>query len=75
MAGCMTKIRQTPEAPFRESARAVDLTTADIIVSVGRGIGEKEMIPVAEELARDKTIHHRRESRSQSAHAAARLRS
>ena len=28
-------IRQKPEAPFRESARAVDLTAAEIIVSVG----------------------------------------
>jgi electron transfer flavoprotein alpha subunit len=45
-------IRQKPEAPFRESARAVDLTTADIIVSVGRGIKEKENIPVVEELAK-----------------------
>lgn len=46
------KIRQKPEAPFRESARAVDLTTAEIIVSVGRGIKEKENIPVVEELAK-----------------------
>jgi electron transfer flavoprotein alpha subunit len=46
------KIRQKPEAPFRESARAVDLTAAEIIVSVGRGIGEKEKIGVVEELAR-----------------------
>jgi electron transfer flavoprotein alpha subunit len=45
-------IRQKPEAPFRESARAVDLTAAEIIVSVGRGIKEKENIPVVEELAR-----------------------
>ena len=45
------KIRQKPEAPFRESARAVDLTAAEIIVSVGRGIKEKENIPVVEELA------------------------
>jgi electron transfer flavoprotein alpha subunit len=45
-------IRQKPEAPFRESARAVDLTTAEIIVSVGRGIKEKENIPVVEELAK-----------------------
>jgi electron transfer flavoprotein alpha subunit len=44
-------IRQKPEAPFRESARAVDLTTAEIIVSVGRGIKEKENIHVVEELA------------------------
>ena len=46
-----TKSRQVPEAPFRESARAVDLTAADIIVSVGRGIKEKENIPVVEALA------------------------
>ena len=46
------KIRQKPEAPFRESARAVDLTAAEIIVSVGRGIKEKENIPVVEELAK-----------------------
>jgi electron transfer flavoprotein alpha subunit len=45
-------IRQKPEAPFRESARAVDLTAADIIVSVGRGIKEKENIPIVEELAK-----------------------
>ncbi len=45
-------IRQKPEAPFRESARAVDLTTAEIIVSVGRGIKEKENIPIVEELAK-----------------------
>jgi electron transfer flavoprotein alpha subunit len=46
------RIRQAPEQPFREAARAVDLTAAAIIVSVGRGIGEKEKIPVVEELAR-----------------------
>ncbi len=47
-----SSIRQKPEAPFRESARAVDLTAAEIIVSVGRGIKEKENIPVVEELAK-----------------------
>jgi electron transfer flavoprotein alpha subunit len=46
------KIRQKPEAPFRESARAVDLTAAERIVAVGRGIKEKENIPVVEELAK-----------------------
>ena len=45
-------IRTRPEEPFRESARAVDLTTADIIVSVGRGIKEKENIAIVEELAK-----------------------
>jgi electron transfer flavoprotein alpha subunit len=44
-------IRQHPEAPFREAARGVDLTTAERIVSVGRGIREKENIPVVEALA------------------------
>jgi electron transfer flavoprotein alpha subunit len=46
-----SKIRQKPEAPFREAARAVDLTAADIIVSVGRGIKEESNIPVVQELA------------------------
>ena len=45
-------IRQQPQEPFRESARAVDLTAAEIIVSVGRGIKEKENIPIVEELAK-----------------------
>lgn len=45
-------IRQRPQEPFRESARAVDLTAADIIVSVGRGIKEKDNIPIIEELAK-----------------------
>ena len=44
-------IRARPEPPFRESARAVDLTAADIIVSVGRGIKEKDNIRIVEELA------------------------
>lgn len=46
------RIRQKPEAPFREAAREVDLGSADIIVSVGRGIKEKENIPLVEELAK-----------------------
>ena len=46
------KIRNKPEAPFRESSRAVDLTAADIIVSVGRGIKEKDNIHIVEELAK-----------------------
>lgn len=44
-------IRNRSDEPFRESQRAVDLTTADIIVSVGRGIREKENIPMVEALA------------------------
>jgi electron transfer flavoprotein alpha subunit len=46
------QIRAKPLNPFRESARAVDLTSADIIVSVGRGIKEKDNIPIVEELAK-----------------------
>ena len=46
------KIRAKPLEPFRESTRAVDLTAADIIVSVGRGIKEKDNIPIVEELAK-----------------------
>lgn len=45
-------IRAKPQEPFREAARAVDLTSADIIVSVGRGIKEKDNIPIVEELAK-----------------------
>jgi len=44
-------IRTNPLEPFRESARAVDLTAAEIIVSVGRGIKEKDNIPMVQELA------------------------
>jgi len=46
-----TEIRQRPEKPFRESARAVDLTAAPIIVSVGRGIKEQAHISIVEALA------------------------
>lgn len=45
-------IRAKHMEPFRESARAVDLTAAEIIVSVGRGIKEKDNIPLVEELAK-----------------------
>lgn len=46
-----SQIRSKPEEPFREAQRSVDLTSADIIVSVGRGIKEKDNLPVVEELA------------------------
>ena len=45
------KIRNRPGERFRESAQTVDLSTAPVIVSVGRGIGEQENIPLVEELA------------------------
>jgi electron transfer flavoprotein alpha subunit len=44
-------IRTKPLQLFRESQRAVDLTTAEIIVSVGRGIKEAENIPIVQGLA------------------------
>ena len=47
-----SSIRTTPGEPFREAVRAVDLTAAGIIVSVGRGIREKDNIAIVEELAR-----------------------
>ncbi|HWF46216.1 MAG TPA: electron transfer flavoprotein subunit alpha/FixB family protein [Bryobacteraceae bacterium] len=46
-----SQIRSKPEAPFREAARAVDLSAADTIVSVGRGIKDKDSMPVVEALA------------------------
>lgn len=47
-----SQIRSIPGEPFREAAQTVDLGSAEIIVSVGRGIKEKENIPVVEQLAR-----------------------
>lgn len=44
-------IRQKPEAPFREAKQAVDLTQAERIVSVGRGIKGEEKIALARQLA------------------------
>jgi electron transfer flavoprotein alpha subunit len=46
------RIRQTPEEPYSESGRAVDLTAAERIVAVGRGIREEGNIALVEELAR-----------------------
>lgn len=46
-----SQIRSQPEAPFREAQRSVDLTAAEIIVSVGRGIKEKDNMPLVESLA------------------------
>jgi electron transfer flavoprotein alpha subunit len=45
------QIRSKPEAPFREGARSVDLSAAELIVAVGRGIKEKENLRIVEELA------------------------
>jgi len=45
------QIRTKPLERFRESQRAVDLTAAERIVSVGRGIREAENIALVEQLA------------------------
>ena len=44
-------IRNKPQPPFREAAQTVDLGSAPIIVSVGRGIKEQENLSMVEELA------------------------
>lgn len=43
--------RTHPEEPFKEAKQAVDLTQAEIIVSVGRGIKEQKNIELAKQLA------------------------
>ncbi len=44
-------IRQTPEEPFQEARQAVDLSEAERIVAVGRGIKGPEHLPLAQALA------------------------
>ncbi|HEV2114225.1 MAG TPA: electron transfer flavoprotein subunit alpha/FixB family protein [Terriglobales bacterium] len=44
-------IRTKPEDWFKEAKQAVDLTQAEIIVSVGRGIKEQKNIELAKQLA------------------------
>jgi electron transfer flavoprotein alpha subunit len=45
-------IRQRPEAPFKEAKQAVDLSQAERIVAVGRGIKGQEHVALAEKLAK-----------------------
>jgi electron transfer flavoprotein alpha subunit len=44
-------VRQRPEAPFTEAKQAVDLTAAERIVSVGRGIKGPEHLDLVKQLA------------------------
>ncbi len=44
-------LRQTAEAPFQETKAAVDLSQAERIVAVGRGIKAQEHVAMAERLA------------------------
>ena len=46
-----SKIRQKPEAPFKEAKQAVDLSQAERIVAIGRGIKGQEHLQLAEQLA------------------------
>jgi electron transfer flavoprotein alpha subunit len=46
-----TSIRERPEAPFQQARQAVDLSQAERIVAVGRGIKGQEHLPVAQNLA------------------------
>ena len=45
-------VRTEPEPPYQDAKDAVDLGSADIIVSVGRGIQDPDNIPQAEALAK-----------------------
>jgi electron transfer flavoprotein alpha subunit len=45
------QVRMAPEPPFQEAKQAVDLTKADVIVAVGRGIKSKDNLVLAEKLA------------------------
>jgi electron transfer flavoprotein alpha subunit len=46
-----TVVRNKPQEVFKEAKQAVDLTQAEIIVSVGRGIKEQKNIELAKQLA------------------------
>jgi electron transfer flavoprotein alpha subunit len=45
------EVRMSPEAPFQEMKQAVDLSKAEVIVAIGRGIKSKDNIALAEKLA------------------------
>jgi len=47
-----SRIRQKPEAPFKEARQSVDLSQAERIVAVGRGIKGQEHLSVVEQLAK-----------------------
>jgi electron transfer flavoprotein alpha subunit len=47
-----SKLRQKAEAPFQEAKQAVDLSQAERIVSVGRGIKSLENIAIVQDLAK-----------------------
>ena len=48
----LSKVRSVSEAPFQEEAGDVDLESAEVLVSIGRGIEKEENIPIGFELAK-----------------------
>ena len=51
MAVEVGEVRMKPEPPFQEVKQAVDLSKAEVIVAIGRGIKSQENIALAEKLA------------------------
>ncbi|HVF87277.1 MAG TPA: electron transfer flavoprotein subunit alpha/FixB family protein [Pyrinomonadaceae bacterium] len=45
------EVRMKPEPPFQEVKQAVDLSKAEVIIAIGRGIKSQENIALAEQLA------------------------
>ena len=45
------EVRMRPEPPFQEVKQAVDLSKADVIIAIGRGIKSQENLALAERLA------------------------
>ncbi|MCK4903959.1 MAG: electron transfer flavoprotein subunit alpha/FixB family protein, partial [Candidatus Marinimicrobia bacterium] len=45
------QLKTTSEEPFQEESGGVDLTAADKIISIGRGIGKEENMPMVKDLA------------------------
>ena len=45
------QIRTNPGEPYRAAAQAVDLSSAQLIVGVGRGIKSQDNLPIVQELA------------------------
>ncbi len=46
-----SQLKTTSEEPFQEETGGIDLTAADKIVSIGRGIGKEENMPMIKDLA------------------------
>ena len=47
-----SQVRSVSEEPFQEATGDVDLESAEVLVSVGRGIEKEENVPIAFELAK-----------------------